>query len=80
VYPFVRLRTGDFTLRQTTLKTSPNKMVKHQKTYYDNQYAFIQFEFDTFDFLILEIVDLLKKVQMIMHDNVVSLKSIDTKN
>jgi hypothetical protein len=39
----------------------------------DNQHAFISFAYDTFDFLPLEPVDFLKRVQRIMHNNVVSL-------
>jgi hypothetical protein len=43
----------------------------------DNQYIFILFAFDTFGFLAPEVVDLLKRVQRIMHYNVVSTRSMN---
>jgi len=43
-----------FTVGQTTLKIMTNKMVKHEKACSSNQYIFIPFIFDTFDFLALE--------------------------
>jgi hypothetical protein len=36
------------------------------------QYVFIPFAFDTFSFLIQKVVDVLKRVQRVMHSNVVS--------
>jgi hypothetical protein len=42
-----------------------------------DQHIFIPFVFDTFDFLIPEAVDILKRVQRIMYNNVVSHKSQD---
>jgi len=42
-----------------------------------NQHAFIQFAFDTFDFLSLETVDLLHIAQRVMHNNLISPKSIN---
>jgi hypothetical protein len=42
-----------------------------------DQHIFILFVFDTFGFLIPEAVDILKRVQRIMYNNVVSHKSQD---
>jgi hypothetical protein len=39
--------------------------------------VFIPFAFDTFGFLVLEAVDVLKRVQRVIHNNVVSLRSQD---
>jgi len=44
-----------------------SKMVKYEKTCSDNQHAFIPFAFDTFGFLAPEVVDLLHRVQKVMH-------------
>jgi hypothetical protein len=52
-------------------------MVKHEKTYSDNRYVFIPFAFDIFGFLAPEIADILKRVQRVMHNNVVMPKSMD---
>jgi hypothetical protein len=52
-------------------------MVKHEKTYSDNQHVFISFAFDTFGFLAPDAVNLLKRVQKAMHINVVSHKSMN---
>jgi len=43
----------------------------------DNQHAFIPFAFDTFGFLAPEVVDLLHRVQKVMHINVMSPKSMN---
>jgi len=52
-------------------------VAKHEKTCSDNQHAFIPFDFDTFGFLAPETVDLLHKVQKVMHINVMSPRSIN---
>jgi len=52
-------------------------MVKHEKSRYGNQRAFIPFAFDTFYFLTPDIVDILHRVQMIMHNNVMSHRSMN---
>jgi hypothetical protein len=57
---------------QTTLKAALSKMVKHEKAYFDNQHVFIPFAFDTFGFLAPGAVDLLKRIQKVMHSNVMS--------
>jgi len=51
VSPFVGLSVGPFTVWQTAFKAASNKVVKYEKTYSDNQHAFIPFAFDTFGFL-----------------------------
>jgi len=45
------IRGWNFYGRQTTLKATSNKMVKHEKTCSNNQHSFISFTFDTLDFL-----------------------------
>jgi hypothetical protein len=50
-------------------------MIKHEKACFDNQYIFILFIFDTFRFLAPDVVDLLKIIQMVMHNNVVLPRS-----
>jgi len=62
VSTIVGLRVMDLTVGQTTLKAPPSKVTKHEKAYFDNQYAFIPFAFDIFGFLALEVVDLLHRV------------------
>jgi hypothetical protein len=75
VSPFLGLRVEDFTVGQSTL--APSKTVKHEKLCFDNQHIFILFAFDTFGFLAPEVVDLLKRVQNVMHNNVMSLSSMN---
>jgi hypothetical protein len=58
-------------------KATSSKMVKHEKADSDNQHAFIPFAFDTFGFLAPEAADLLKRVQRVMHSNVVTPRSMD---
>ena len=67
VSSLVRLVVGAFTIEQTALKVASSKEVKHEKVCYDNQHAFILFAFETFGFLTPEVVDLLHKVQRVMH-------------
>ncbi|AES72104.1 hypothetical protein MTR_3g086140 [Medicago truncatula] len=66
-----------FTVGNTTLKVVSSKLVRHVKTYFDNQYVFILFVFDTFGFLAPEAVDLLHIVQKVMHNNVMSHRFIN---
>jgi hypothetical protein len=47
-------------------------MVKHEKVCSDNQHVFIPFVFDTIGFLAPDAVDLLKRIQQVMHSNVMS--------
>jgi len=48
-----------------------------EKACSDNQHAFIPFAFDTFGFLAPKVVDLLHRVQRIMHINVMSPRSMN---
>jgi hypothetical protein len=52
-------------------------MVKYEKACSDNQHVFISFAFDTFDFLAPEAVELLNRIQKIMHSNVMSPRSMN---
>jgi hypothetical protein len=58
----------------TTLKVALNKLVKREKTYYDNQRPFIPYMFYTFDFLVE--VDLLNRIQMVIHNHIITLRSM----
>jgi hypothetical protein len=69
----VGLGVGDFIVGQEVLKAASSKMTKHEKTCYDNQH--VLFAFDTFDFLAPETVNLLKRIQKVVHSNVVSSRS-----
>ncbi|KAK2418388.1 hypothetical protein QL285_040591 [Trifolium repens] len=77
VSPLVGLMTGGFTVGQAALKAASSKVVKYEKSCSDNQHAFIPFAFDTFGFLVPEAVDILKRVQKVMHSNVASSRSLD---
>ena len=77
VSPLVGLGVRPFTVGQTALKVASSKEAKHEKACSDNQHAFIPFAFDTFGFLAPEAVDLLHRVQKVMHNNVMSSKSMN---
>ena len=77
VSPLVRLGVRPFMKGQAALKAVSSKGVKHEKTCSDNQHVFIPFAFDTFGFLALEVVDLLHRVQKVMHSNVMSPRSMN---
>ena len=77
VSPLVDLGSGVFTVGQATLKTASFKVAKHQKVCMENRHTFIPFSFDTFGFLSPEAVELLNKVQHVMHSNVMTPRSID---
>jgi hypothetical protein len=62
---------------RAALKAASSKMVKHEKACSDNQHVFILFAFDTFDFLAPEAVELLNRIQKIMHSNVMSPMSMN---
>ncbi|MCI10479.1 auxilin-like protein, partial [Trifolium medium] len=72
VSPLVGLTTGEFTVGQASLKAGSSKVAKHERACSDNQHTFIPFAFETFGFLTPEAVDILKRVQRVMHNNVVS--------
>jgi hypothetical protein len=59
-------------LRWDKQSWKPRQVAKHEKTCFDNQHVFKPFMFDTFDFLTLEHVDILRRVQRVMHNNVMS--------
>ena len=67
VSPLVGLGVKAFTVGQTALKAASSKVTKYEKACSDNQHAFIPFVFDTFDFLASKIVDLLYRVQRVVH-------------
>ena len=77
VSPLVGLGVGTFTVGHVALKAASSKVVKHEKTCSDNQHVFIPFIFDTFSFVAEEVVDLLHRVQRVMHINVMSSRSIN---
>jgi len=62
---------------QTILKTASNKMIERKKSFSENQYVFIPFVFDIFCFIKQNVIDVLQKVQMIMHINVVFPRFMD---
>ncbi|KAL4573263.1 hypothetical protein LXL04_020062 [Taraxacum kok-saghyz] len=62
---------------QAALKAASCKVMKHENTCIENQHVFIPFAFDTFGFLAPEAVDLLNRVQRVMHSNVMTPKSMD---
>jgi hypothetical protein len=68
---------GDFIVEQTALKSASSKMVKYDKVCTDNQHIFILFAFNIFGFLAPKVVNLLKKVQNVLHSNVVSSRSMN---
>ena len=75
VSPLVGLSTRGFTVGQAALKAASCKMAKHEKACIENQHVFIPFAFDTFGFLAPEAVELLNRVQRVMHSNVVTPRS-----
>ncbi|MFS8025730.1 putative petal formation-expressed [Helianthus anomalus] len=77
VSPLVGLGSSAFTVGQAALKAASGKVIKHEKACLDNQHVFIPFAFDTFGFLAPEAVDLLNRVQRVMHSNVMTPRSMD---
>ncbi|KAJ0745299.1 putative exostosin [Helianthus annuus] len=73
VSPLVGLGGSAFTVGQA----ASGKVTKHEKACIDNQHVFIPFAFDTFGFLAPEAVDLLSRVQRVMHSNVTTPRSMD---
>ncbi|GJS88233.1 hypothetical protein Tco_0770869 [Tanacetum coccineum] len=72
-----KLSSRGFTTGQAALKAVSCKVTKHEKACIENQHVFIPFAFDTFDFLAPETVELLSRVQRVMHNNVMTLRSTD---
>ncbi|KAL7616032.1 hypothetical protein Lser_V15G02805 [Lactuca serriola] len=77
VSPLVGLRAAGFTAGHAALKVAIGKVTKHERSCLENQHVFIPFAFDTFGFLAPDVVELLKRVQRIMHSNVISPRSLD---
>jgi len=77
VSPLVGLGVEAFTVGQEALKVASRKVVKHEKACSDNQHVFIPFSFDTFSFLASEAVDLLHRVQRVLHSYVMSPRSMN---
>jgi hypothetical protein len=73
----VGLGTKAFMVGHATLKVASSKVVKYEKTCSDNQHAFIPFTFDIFGFLAPDVVNLQHRVQMDMHRNIMSPRSMD---
>lgn len=72
VSPLVSLRSGGFTEGHAALKAVACKVAKHEKAFIENQHVFVPFAFDTFGFLAPKVVELLNRVQRVMHSNVIS--------
>ncbi|KAI3721949.1 hypothetical protein L2E82_32969 [Cichorium intybus] len=77
VSPLVNLRSGSFTVGQAALKAAACKVDKHEKACRENQHVFIPFAFDTFGFLASEAVELLNRVQRVMHSTIMSPRSMN---
>ncbi|GJT11771.1 hypothetical protein Tco_0858813 [Tanacetum coccineum] len=77
VYPLVGLSIRGFTMGQAALKAASCKVTKHKKACIENQHVFIPIAFDTFGFLAPEAVELLIRVQRVMHSNVMTPRSTD---
>ncbi|GJV93228.1 hypothetical protein Tco_1541041 [Tanacetum coccineum] len=71
VSPLVGLSSRGFTAGQAALKAASGKVTKHEKACIENQHVFIPFAFDAFGFLAPESVELLSRVQRVMHNNVI---------
>ena len=75
VSPLVSLGNGVFTVGQAAIKAASAKVAKHEKACIDNQHTFVPFAFDTFGFLAPDAVELLKRVQRVMHSNIMTPRS-----
>jgi hypothetical protein len=62
---------------QAALKAALREVAKHERVCFDNQHSFIPFAFDTSAFLVLEGVDVFKRVQRVMHSNMMASRSLD---
>ncbi|KAL6514241.1 hypothetical protein OROHE_019228 [Orobanche hederae] len=72
VSPLVGIGHGTFTVGQAALRAASSKIAKYEKACHENGHAFIPFAFDTFGFLPPDAVGLLKRVQKVMHNNVMT--------
>ncbi|GKD69231.1 hypothetical protein Tco_1323321, partial [Tanacetum coccineum] len=73
--PLMGLSSRSFTAGWAALKAASCKVTKHEKACIENQHVFILFAFDTFGFLAPEAVELLSRVQRVMHINFVTPRS-----
>jgi len=71
----VGLGAGPFIVGHAALKVASSKVTKHEKACSNNHHVFIPFAFDSFSFLAPEAIDLLHRVQNVMHSNVISPRS-----
>nr|GFA33696.1 putative reverse transcriptase domain-containing protein [Tanacetum cinerariifolium] len=71
VSPLVGLSSKGFT------PAASGKVTKHEKACIENQSVFIPFALDTFGFLAPEAVELLSRVQRVMHSHVMTPRSTD---
>ncbi|KAK1411037.1 hypothetical protein QVD17_37581 [Tagetes erecta] len=62
---------------QAALKAAACKVAKHEKACIDNQHVFVPFAFDTFGFLAPEVVEVLNRVQRVMHSFVMTPRSMN---
>jgi len=77
VSPVVELAVGAFTVGQAALKSSSSKVAKYEKACSNNQHVFISFAFDTFGFPAREVVDLLHRIERVLHNNVMTPRSMN---
>nr|GEV01185.1 putative reverse transcriptase domain-containing protein [Tanacetum cinerariifolium] len=77
ISPLVGLSSRGFTADQAALKAASGKVTKHEKACIKNQHVFIPFAFDTFGFLPPKAVELPSRVQWVMRNNVMTLRSTD---
>nr|GEY10224.1 ribonuclease H-like domain, reverse transcriptase, RNA-dependent DNA polymerase [Tanacetum cinerariifolium] len=75
VFPLIRLRSHGFIVDQAALKVVSCKVTKHEKACIENQHVFIPFAFETFGFLAPEAMELLSRVQRVLHSNVMTPRS-----
>jgi hypothetical protein len=76
-FPPVGLTTEDFTVGHAIIKLLQAKW-QNIRVCFDNQHMFIiSFVFDTFGFLSSENMNILKRVQRIMHSNVMSSRFLN---
>ncbi|KAJ0552955.1 putative exostosin [Helianthus annuus] len=76
-FPSCWLGGSVFMVDQAALKAASDKVTKHEKSYLNNEHMFILFVFDTFGFLVPKVVDLLSRVQRVMHSNIMTPRSMD---
>nr|GEV28212.1 hypothetical protein [Tanacetum cinerariifolium] len=75
VSSLVGLSSRGFTAGRATLKAASGKVTKYEKACIENQHVFIPFAFDTFGFLAPDAMDLLSRVQRVMHNNLMTPRS-----